>query len=68
MLRVSIRKGDTNLDGRLTAGDAALVLRSIVGLSYMNAPMRAAGDFDGDGEVTAADAVKILRFIVRIDN
>lgn len=68
LLRVSMKSGDANLDGKLTAADAALVLRTVVGLSYMNAPMRAAGDFDGDGEVTAADAVKILRFIVRIDN
>jgi hypothetical protein len=67
MIRVLIKRGDANLDGKLTAGDAAMVLRTVVGLSYMNAPMRAAGDLDGDGEVTAADAAKILRLIVHID-
>lgn len=67
MIRVLIERGDANLDGKLTAGDAAMVLRTVVGLSYMNAPMRAAGDLDGDGEVTAADAAKILRLIVHID-
>ncbi len=67
LLRVSIMRGDVNLDGRITAADAALVLRTVVGLSYMNAPMRAAGDMDGDGEITAADAAKILRIVVQAE-
>lgn len=68
LLRVTFLRGDANLDGKLTAADAALVLRTVVGLSYMNAPMRKTGDLDGDGEITAADAAKILRLIVQIDN
>lgn len=67
LLRVSLMRGDANLDGKLTAADAAVVLRTVVGLSYMNAPMRMAGDLDGDGEITAADAAKILRLLVQID-
>lgn len=68
LLRVTFLRGDANLDGKLTAADAALVLRTVVGLSYMNAPMRAAGDLDGDGEISAADAAKILRLIVQSEN
>ena len=67
LLRVTIMRGDANLDGKLTAGDAALVLRTVVGLSYMDDPMCAAGDADGDGEITAADAAKILRLVVQLE-
>ena len=67
LLRVTIMRGDANLDGKLTAGDAALVLRTVVGLSFMDEPMCAAGDIDGDGEITAADAAKILRLVVQLD-
>ncbi len=68
LLRVPILRGDANLDGKVTAADAALALRTVVDLSYMNAPMRAAGDMDGDGIVTAADAAAILRLIVNLDH
>ena len=68
VLRVlTVSRGDANLDGRVTAGDAALVLRTIVGLSEMSDTMRLAGDADGDGEVSAADAAKILRIVVHLD-
>ncbi len=67
LLRVTIMRGDANLDGKLTAADAALVLRTVVGLSYMDEPMCAAGDTDGDGEITAADAAKILRLVVQLE-
>ena len=68
MLRVTLQNGDANLDGRITAADAAMILRTIVKLSYMNAPMRAAADCNGDGEVTAADAAKILRIVVQLES
>ena len=68
LLRVTFRHGDANLDGRLTSADAALILRAIVNLSYLNAPMRAVADMDGDGEVTAADASKILRIVVQLES
>ncbi len=68
LLKVRIINGDANLDGKVTAADAALVLRTVVGLSYMNAAMRAAGDYDGDGTISAADAAKILRFVIHADS
>ena len=68
LLRVAFLRGDANLDGQRTTADAALVLRMIVGLSYMNAPMRAAADCNGDGEVTVEDASKILRILVQLES
>ncbi len=68
LLRVTFRNGDANLDGRLTAADAAAVLRTVVRLSYLNAPMRAAADCNGDGRVSAADASKILRIVVQLES
>jgi len=67
LIRVNILRGDVNLDGKITAADAALVLRSLVDLSYLYEPMRAAADLNGDGEITAADAAVILGIVVRID-
>ena len=58
--------GDANCDGLVTAADAALVLRALVGLSVITPEgMRnadVAGDFDG--MPNAADAVAILRYVV----
>ncbi|MBR0508453.1 MAG: dockerin type I repeat-containing protein [Clostridia bacterium] len=68
MIRVNILRGDANLDGKVTAADAAIVLRTLVGLSSMNEPMRDAADVNGDGTVTAADAAFILRIVVQIDS
>ena len=68
VLRVAYLAGDANQDGQRTAADAALILRFVVRLSYMNASMRAAADVDGDGEITAADASKILRILVQLES
>ena len=56
--------GDANCDGMITAADAALILRSIVGLSALSPRGTLNADVDGDGEVTAADAAMILRYVV----
>jgi hypothetical protein len=56
--------GDTNLDGKITAADAALVLRAMVGLSTLTPEGALNADVDGDGEVAAADAAAILRYVV----
>lgn len=56
--------GDANGDGMVTAADAALILRAIVGLNTLTTRGMFNGDADGDGEITAADAALILRFVV----
>ena len=58
--------GDANCDGQVTAADAALVLRSLVGLNELTAQGALNADVDGDGEITAEDAAIILRYIVKL--
>ncbi|MBR4905574.1 MAG: hypothetical protein IKZ44_01850, partial [Clostridia bacterium] len=56
--------GDANLDGKITAADAALILRSLVGLSEITMRGAINAEVNGDGEVDAADAAAILRYVV----
>ena len=60
--------GDANLDGQITAADAALVLRALVGLSELSTRGMLNADADGDGEITAEDAALILRLVVGLIN
>ncbi|MDD3401390.1 MAG: peptidoglycan-binding protein [Eubacteriales bacterium] len=57
--------GDADGDGKLTAADAAKILRSIVKLE--NALTLAQADADGDGQITASDAAYILRCVVKLE-
>ncbi len=68
LLHVTLKRGDADLDGALTAADASLILRSIVGLSYLNSPMRDAADCNGDGRITASDASMVLRILVQLES
>ena len=56
--------GDANGDGTVTAADAALILRVIVGLDTLSPRDAFNADVDLDGEITATDAALILRFVV----
>ena len=56
--------GDANDDGIITAADAAIILRALVGMSELCDHGRLNADVDGDGAITAADAAMILRFVV----
>lgn len=58
--------GDVTGDGKVTATDAAMLLRSIVGMTELNDAQRAAADPTGNGIIDAADAAWILRFIVGV--
>lgn len=53
--------GDINNDGRITAADARLALRSSAKLETLTEEQTKAADVDGNGKVTAADARMILR-------
>ena len=59
--------GDVNRDGSINAGDAALILRSIVKLNRLDAEQTTLADTNEDGTITAADAAAILRYIVKLD-
>ncbi len=59
-----ITKGDVSLDGAVTSSDAAMLLRSVVGLDTLSTFQRTAALFTADDAVTAADATAILRTVV----
>ncbi len=59
--------GDVDLDGRLTAADARLVLRIAVRLEKVGQMIITAADADLDADVTAADARLVLRAAVRLE-
>ena len=52
---------DVDLDGAVTAADAILALRQVVGLDVPTPRQQCAADVDADQTVTVADAVAILR-------
>ncbi len=58
--------GDANCDGIVTAADASLILRSLVGLNALTPRGMINADVNCDLEVTAEDAALILRYIVSI--
>lgn len=53
--------GDVDGSGNVTAIDASLVLRHVVGTETLNGSAFQAADVDGDGTVSAIDASMILR-------
>lgn len=62
----TILKGDVDMDGKITAADAALVMDEIANIAGGGEPTFTpeqfeAADMDGDGKLTAADAAEILR-------
>ncbi|MEG1772823.1 MAG: Ig-like domain-containing protein [Clostridia bacterium] len=52
--------GDANLDGLVNTGDAAFVLRSLIGLETLSDAGRAVADVNNDGLVNTGDAALIL--------
>lgn len=56
----SVRAGDVNFDGRVSAVDALLALQTAVGSRRLSIYQPDAADLDGDGEITANDAFSIL--------
>lgn len=53
--------GDVNMDGRIDASDALLVLRAAMGTFALDESVLPLADIDGDGVITAGDALMILR-------
>lgn len=56
--------GDANCDCLITASDAALVLRMLVGLNALSDMGTENAKVAGQGKVTAEDAALILRYVV----
>ncbi len=56
--------GDANGDGKVTAADAAFILRYVVGLEdRMELHDMLSADINGNGEIDADDAASILRYV-----
>ena len=53
--------GDVNQDDEITAADAVLVLRQIVGLGTLDGLQQLLADVNDDGQISSGDAVLILR-------
>jgi len=66
VVRKEICYGDVNEDGKITAEDASLVLKAVVGLVTLSEKQKQAADVTGDGNVTALDAATILQYTVGI--
>jgi len=62
----SVLYGDVNNDGKITAEDASLVLKAVVGLIPLDETQKQAADVTCDGNVTALDAATILQYTVGI--
>ena len=59
--------GDADGDGRVTAGDARLILRHSVSLERISDAYLARADFNGDGRITPEDARLTLRESVHLN-
>lgn len=60
--------GDLNGDGSVTAADAVLLAKHLIGLSGLDEAQLAQADLDGDGSITAADAVLLAKKLVGGDD
>lgn len=63
----TVKRGDLNKDGNISAIDIVKLQRIIVGLDSLNEELLSAGDLNNDGKITAIDIVKIQRHIVGIE-
>ena len=59
--------GDVDGDGKITASDAAVILRTVAGVESLTGSQESAGNVDGDTRITASDAAKILRVVAGLD-
>ena len=59
--------GDADGDGKITASDAAVILRTVAGVESLTGSQESAGNVDGDTRITASDAAKILRVVAGLD-
>ena len=55
--------GDVDLDGKVTAEDALLVLRASAGTDKLDATQTKLADVTYDGKVNSVDALRILLYI-----
>lgn len=59
--------GDVDMNGKVTASDARVVLRATAGLDGLSEEQLIIADADSNQKITAADARKILRIASKLD-
>lgn len=64
----SQKTGDVNNDGKITAADARLILRTAAGIQVLSGAAANAADVNGDTLITAKDARSVLRYAAGITN
>lgn len=60
------KDGDVDMDGKITAADARLILRSAARLIIFTDEQKALADVDKDGKITAIDARIVLRMAANL--
>ncbi len=63
----TLRRGDVNSDGSITATDARMILRAAATLTTLTDEQKLVADVDGNGKVTAKDARMVLRVSAKLD-
>ncbi len=61
------KKGDVNLDHKITIADATTIQRHIANIEFIKEEALPLSDIDGQNGITIADATRIQRFIAQID-
>lgn len=63
---VDIKKGDSDLSGKIELNDAQAALKAALNIKPLEGNYKTAADVDGDGKVTLQDAQKILKAALNI--
>ncbi|MCQ2514772.1 MAG: alpha-amylase family glycosyl hydrolase [Ruminococcus sp.] len=64
----NFKRGDVNLDNRITVNDSTQIQQYLVQLITLNATQLAAADADKDGNVSIKDATLIQKYLVDLAN
>ena len=62
----TLKNGDVNKDGKITASDYVLIKNSILGTTTLDDEAKSAADVNKDGNVTASDYVLVKNYILGI--
>ncbi len=66
-LSSTVKTGDTDNDGAITAADVLAIIRMASGTITKQPLNLAAGDINGDGDVSVRDALVLLKHIAKIE-
>ena len=59
-----VKLGDTNSDGKITAGDYVNIKNDIMGKKNLSSVLEKGGDVDRNGKITAGDYVQVKNHIM----